>query len=206
MKVFIYLWIIAASMIIFSCRTKEGAPGPAGEDALTKQGSISGTLKTVNSKNDSISIPFEFNYFESLEENTFEDYKGTLYTSSFKRRSLKEKGSYFVMSNNSPVTKGETPTNLTVDFGLLLVQSNGSYFIFEDMDCPDGCNETVNLVPYNDKTLPAAITYSNYSFDFETGKLSFNYRIFYPAANNNLNRDAIVTGSVNVVLNKFARP
>ncbi|MBC7451818.1 MAG: hypothetical protein H7259_10050 [Cytophagales bacterium] len=205
MRHFNYILITALGFLMFnSCRTKDGAPGPSGDDGLYKQGSITGTLKTLSSNlKDSLIIPFEFNYYETLEENSYQDYKASYFTTGFARRSLKEKDSYFIMTNSSPVIKGGTPTSVTVDLNLVQLQQDGSYFIFKDQTCSTSCVEPVNLGPFTPTAVTPTITYTNYSFDFTTGKLFYNYRIFYPGANNNLGRNTVVTGTVDVTLNKL---
>ncbi len=201
MKLF-YLLVFAILMSVTSCRTKDGEPGPAGGDALNKQGAISGTLRTTNSLGDSVVFPFQFNYYESLDENSYSEYKVSLYTFDFKRRSLKNASNYFIMSGG-PITKMTTPTNLTVDFSLEELNANNTYFSFTDRTCATNCVETVNFGPFTPTAVTPVIAYSNYSFDFATGHLFFNFKLTYPSVNNSFNRAAIVQGTVDVVLNQY---
>jgi len=206
MKTF-YLLLLALSVCAVSCRTKEGAPGPAGADAdgLNKQGSISGTLRTTNSLGDSVVFPFQFNYYESLDENSYSEYKVSLFTFDFKRRSLKNANNYFIMSGG-PIAKTATPTNLTVDFSLEELNANNTYFSFTDRTCSTDCFETVYFGPYTATAVTPVIAYSNYSFDFATGHLFFNFKLTYPSANNSFNKASVVQGTVDVILNQYITP
>jgi hypothetical protein len=198
----LYILFLTLAVSAVSCRTKNGEPGPAGGDALNKQGSISGTLRTTNSSGDSVVFPFQFNYYESLDENSYSEYKVSYYTFDFKRRDLKNSSNYFIMKGG-PIIKMSTPTSLTVDFSLEELQSNNTYFSFTDQTCAASCVESVGFGPFTPTAVTPVIAYSNYSFDFATGRLFFNFKLSYPSANNSFGRPAIVQGNVDVILNQY---
>lgn len=206
-KIILQLVYLFTIVFLLSCRKgDDGAPGPAGQDALTKQGSISGTITTLDASSNLTTIPFNFSYYESITNNTYQDYKpGTGYIYSFKRRDLKESGSYMSMSYNGNIPYASTdPQYMTFDFSFVLKRPDGTYAVLEDNYCPSTCNDYVNLGPQNPtNNLPqATVAYSNYSFDFDTGVMQFDFDINLPSGYTNFNGTVQISGTAEVVLNR----
>lgn len=212
-KTFLQIAYLFTILFLLSCRKgDEGAPGPAGaagtsgQDALTKQGSISGTITTLDASNNVTTIPFDFSYYESITNNTYQDYKVNAgYTYAIKRRDLKESLSYMSLSYNGNIPYNSTdPQNMTLDFSIVVEKSDGSYAILQDNYCPSTCNDFVNLAPFNPVSgaPQATVTYSNYSFDYTTGAMKFDFTANLPSGYTNFNGAVAISGTVDVILNK----
>jgi hypothetical protein len=153
-----YLLLITLAISATSCRTKEGEPGPAGKSSLTKQGSVSGTItySIDNGTTNTATVPFEYNYFESLNDNKFyfEDSEGDYYDFFFGRKDLKDARNYFYFWSYGYGTNGieDDPEYTNVNFSFVTVINN-------------------KLLEFN--TSGGDIT--NLKLDPETGRLTFDY-------------------------------
>jgi hypothetical protein len=206
-KTLLQLTYLFTILFLLSCRKgDDGTPGPAGQDALTQQGKISGTITTLDASSNVTTIPFEFNYYESIASNTYQDYKpGTGYIYAIKRRDLKEPQSFMSMSYNGNIPYASTnPEYMTFDFSIIVKKADGSYAVLQDNYCPSSCNDYVNLAPLNPATgaPQATVNYSNYSFDYTTGVMKFDFTINLPSGYTNFNGTVAIAGTVDVVLNK----
>lgn len=206
-KTLLQIAYLFSIVFILSCRKgDDGAPGPAGLNGMSQQGSISGTITTLDASNNVTTIPFDFQYYESITGNTYQDYKpGTGYIYAFKRRDLKESSSFMAMSYNGNIPYASTnPQNMTFDFSMVVKKSDGSYAVLQDYYCPSACNDNVSLAPQNpSNNLPQAIvTYSNYSFNYDTGAMKFDFAINLPSGYTNFGGTVSIAGTADVILNK----
>jgi hypothetical protein len=177
-----YLLLIALAISAASCRTKEGEPGPAGESSLNKQGSITGTIKYTDDNGDEATVPFNYQYFESLEDNGFyyeEEGSESYYEVSFRRRDLKDVNNYFNIQGYGYGMNGaeDAPSYLNINFSFLTVINNELYE-FDEM---------------ND------VEIENISLDPATGRLTCDFSgiVYYDNESS-----ASVTGKVDVLLNR----
>jgi hypothetical protein len=163
---------------VVSCRTKDGAPGPAGESSLMQQGFISGTI-TYTGNNGNVSVPFNYQYFESLSDNKFfyYDLQGEYYEILVKRRDQKDDYNdiHFELSGYSNAGVESDPTGQTMYFNLITLVNN-------------------ELVVFNGYSP----TITNVNLDPATGRLTFDYT----GTVNSNNGSGTVTGKVDVILNR----
>jgi hypothetical protein len=59
----LYLLFITLFVSVVSCRTKDGAPGPAGENELTQQGSITATISFTDESGANVVKTAKYEYF-----------------------------------------------------------------------------------------------------------------------------------------------
>jgi hypothetical protein len=200
-NVFRFLTVLSVLISINSCRTKDGAPGPAGSSDLINQGSVSGTLSYVDYKGDSVGVPFNYQYYATLGTNQF-TYNDTNsvnsgYTFTFSRRDIADADDIISFnlsggldSKGNPVTPNSPQSTADLTFSFM-EKLNGSLFTFSGD-------------PYWGDT-GSSVEISNFSLDTLTGKLFFNFIITYqsydisPSVGNNT---AYLKGSVNVILNR----
>ncbi|ABG60614.1 hypothetical protein [Cytophaga hutchinsonii] len=165
MKTF-YLLLMAVALTTFSCRTKEGAPGPAGESALNKQGSINGTLTFVDYKGDEVKQTFDYAYYETLFDNQFQYFNYGEYDLNVKRRDLKDKYSYISFDAYGYTDEGDGITPVPPFYGRLdfsmIRNVNNSVFDFGVTFDLDESSSTFNVTNLKLDTLSGRITY-----DFE---------------------------------------
>lgn len=181
MKTF-YLLLIASVISFTACRTKDGEPGPAGESSLMKQGSISGTIAYTDDNGNDATTSFNYQYYESLEDNQFSYEGGSLsyYNVNFQRRDLKDNNNYFNFecTGNGSDDIENLPANNYVNFSLFTLINNELYEF---------------RASYN------SFAITNLSLDPTTGRLLFDYsgNVYYDGDNT-----ATVTGRVDVILNR----
>jgi len=200
-KAFILALVITILGAMHSCRTKDGAPGPAGPSDLINQGSVSGTLSYVDYKGDSVGVPFNYQYYATLGTNQF-TYNDTNsvnpgYTFTFSRRDIADSDDIISFNLNGGLdSKGNpiTPNN----------PQNTADLTFSFMEKLNGSLFTFSGDPYWGDT-GSSVAISDFSLDTLTGKLFFNFIITYqsydisPSVGNNT---AYLKGSVNVILNR----
>jgi hypothetical protein len=211
----LYVLLIALSFAMVSCRAKQGDPGPAGANGangadgvstLTKQGSISGTLGYVDYKDSALSLPFSYEYSESLIESEYEVYTGdgTYYGINVTRRDPKDSEKklifYFEGDLNNDGSFG-SPYYATVDFSYATL-INKALFEFDDND-----NDGDDAISFDTES-----SITNFALDTATGRLTVTYDIQY-SASDILSDDqyddstpATLTGSVDVILNRRKAP
>ncbi len=171
MKKSFYLIVFALIMSVTSCRTKEGAPGPAGESTLSKQGSISGTISYTDDNGNDATVPFNFQYFESLQDNAFsyqdngQSQSPSTYSLDFGRRDLKDVNNYLDFSLDGYSTNGieDAPYSIVNQFSFLTV-INGELYEFESTN--DFVITNVNLDPTTGRItfdFTGTVYYSGYS-------------------------------------------
>jgi len=179
MKIF-YLLLVAVTINMTACRTKDGEPGPAGESALMKQGSISGEITYLDNNENEAKAPFKYEYFESLQENKF--YYNTtgndgdpLYQINFNRRDLKDYNNYFNVKFEGSETSGD-PYYSNINLNVIKVINNTLYEFYSSDD----------------------FEISNLSFEPSTGRLLFDFSgtVYYS------NGQGVVTGKVDVILSR----
>jgi hypothetical protein len=178
-----YLLLLTLAVSAVSCRTKDGEPGPAGESTLNKQGSISGTITYADNDGNDKTTSFNYQYFESLEDNKFyyeDDGSLSYYNVEFQRRDLKDNNNYFNIEFSGNGTDGieNLPANNYVNFSMFTLINNELYEFSSS---------------YN------SFEITNFSLDHTTGRLLFDYsgNVYYSGENT-----ATVTGRVDVILNK----
>ncbi len=176
-----YLLVLAIAISAVSCRTKEGEPGPAGESSLTQQGSISGTVTYLDVNSNSVAVPFNYQYFETLEHNKFyyeEQSPSLYYELNFQRRDLKDANNYLRFEVNGNGMNGivDNPDYSYVNFSFLKVINNELYEFYLNDD----------------------VIITNLNLDSTTGRLTFNFSgtVYYDGG------DAAMAGSVDVILNR----
>ncbi len=189
--------VFATLLIISSACSKKDVPGPAGQDALRKEGSISGKIYKLNSAGtaDTLLGTFTYEYFESQEDASYalnSESKGI----SLVRRSAKESRDYFKLFSNYITTLEEKPeeTDLTINFSYNKALGNGKYLKFMTHD--NMYYRTDIDFGYSSSTL----SISNYSFNKSTGRLKFDYEMNIASYENSTYSPAKVIGSVNVTL------
>lgn len=181
MKSFYFLLLIATVISFTACRTKEGEPGPAGESSLNKQGSISATITYTDNNGTTATIPFNYQYFESLEDNRFyyDDDAGMIsYGLQVERRTIKDANNYY-----SFILEGSG------DDGIL----NGPDQVYANFSFYTVINNQLYKFDNND------ISITNFSIDPSTGRVTFD---FAGSVKYNNNEDATITGKVDVILNR----
>ena len=177
----LYLLLLTLMISVVSCRTKDGAPGPAGETNLTQQGFVSGTI-TYAGSNGNVNVPFKYEYFESLSDNKFYYYDqgSEYYEASFVRRDPKDSYNTFwvELSGNSTAGVEADPGYTSMSFNFVTLINN-------------------ELVEFSGN----APTITNVSLDPTTGRLTFDYTC--TASFNG--GSGTLTGKVDVILNRSPR-
>lgn len=175
MKKHLLFLLLGVSVALTSCRSGEaGEPGPAGSDNLNKQGSVSGTFyhsyyNDYTMENDTVIIPFNFEYYESEQDNLYSYDVSTTNQSyvthsyNFMRRSLKDREDFINIDYSYGVITGPIPSDFTIELGLSRTLSNNGVFGFNSYSYFD------NSIDYS------TLTISNYSFNYNTGALSFDF-------------------------------
>jgi hypothetical protein len=189
--------VFATLLIISSACSKKDVPGPAGQDALRKEGSISGKIYKLNSAGtaDTLLGNFTYEYFESQEDASYalnSESKGI----SLVRRSAKESRDYFELFSNYITTLEEKPeeTDLTINFSYNKALGNGKYLKFMTYD-----NRYYRTdIDFGNSN--STLSISNYSFNKSTGRLKFDYEMNIASYENSTYSPAKVIGSVNVTL------
>ncbi|WP_018342444.1 hypothetical protein [Cytophaga aurantiaca] len=197
----LYIVLVALVVGATSCGTKEGAPGPSGQNGLAQQGKVSGTLAYVDHSGQAVSIPFEYDYYETLSDNKFYyDEANTVYGLNAFRRDLKDYKNYVSFSN---VVGGKAngqftaPTSGYFEFSLLKVQGDD---LFEFYGSFDASNTT------------SSYTITNFVFDPTTGRTIYDFVLTFDPSNINFEgkydetTTATVTGRIDVILNRVAVP
>lgn len=193
----LYILLLAIAVSVASCKTKEGEPGPAGESGLAQQGKVSGTLDYKDHDGNSVSIPFEYSYYESITDNqyNYEEIQGG-YLLNFFRRSLKDNNNFVTFSNlaggkaNGQFT---APLSGSFEFSLVKVMGND---LFEFNGYFDASNQN------------STYTITNFFFDPTTGRTTFDFELsFDPSSIGYEGRYddaeyATVTGKIDVILNR----
>ena len=210
-KSYILIVFMSVLLIINSCRTKDGSPGPAGPSDLINQGSISGTLSYLDSNGDSVGVPFNYQYYATLQNNQF-TYAGLKTSSSgyvvnLSRRSTSDADdstSFYILCPLDSLGRPTSPTNSnysTVSASFSIMENlKNNLFSFQAND------PYVTSSQYNSN-----MTITNFSLDTLSGSLKFNYVLTFGsgAINYGVRVDnttsAIIKGSVNVILirNKY---
>jgi hypothetical protein len=186
MKKSFYLIVFALILSVTSCRTKEGAPGPAGESTLSKQGTISGTITYTDDNGNDATAPFNFQYFESLQDNVFsyqdnsQSQGPSYYTLDFGRRDLKDVNNYlyFYLQGNSMNGLEDAPYSISNHFNFITVINSEFYEFYGS-----GNNFVI----------------TNVNLDPTTGRITFEFTgtVLY-----NGGYSATITGSVDVTSNR----
>lgn len=168
---------MAIAVLAVSCRTKDGAPGPAGENTLTQNGHISGTV-TYRKDTTTLRSTFNYEYFESLADNRFYIYENGAnsdYEITINRRAANDSANYFnfKIGGFNDLTTGieDDPSFVEADF-YFVTMFNGELYEFNE---------------YN-------TTITNLQLNPTTGRLTFNF-------NSNMNYSngiATVAGTVDV--------
>jgi len=176
----LYVLLLALFISVVSCRTKDGAPGPAGESSLNKQGSVSGTITYTDDNGNDATTPFSYQYYESLEDNRFYWYDddGEYYGIAFERRDLNDANNYFsfLIGGEAFNSVEDDPYTTYADFSLYKVINNELYQFEED-----------------------DIQVTNVILDHTTGRVTFDFSgTIYDDEGNS----ATVTGKVDVTLNR----
>ena len=170
-KKFSLIVLISICVLINSCRTKDGAPGPAGQSDLINQGSVSGTLSYLDYKGDSVAIPFNYQYYATLQNNQF-TYNGinkgnSGYSFAFSRRSINDSNDSISFNLGGSLDSIGRPsaknTYLSMSFSFI-ENLNKSVFSFGASDGSMG-----------DSNYGSSYTISNFSLDTLSGQLNFNY-------------------------------
>lgn len=199
MKKINYLSVVFATLLLISsaCSKKDPVPGPAGQDALRKEGNISGKIYKLNSAGtaDTLLGTFTYENFESLDDASYTLYSESRGINLF-RRSAKESEDYFELFSNYIETLEEKPdeTRLTINFSYNKALGNGKYLKFMTFDNTNFRSDI--YFGYSSSTL----SISNYSFNKSTGRLKFDYTMNIVSYENSTYSPAKVIGSVNVTL------
>ena len=205
-KVSILIVLLSILSILHSCRTKDGAPGPAGSSDLINQGSVSGTLYYLNYLGDSIKQPYsslisnEFEFFDSSIATKTNGYYSPGYSVGFSRRDIADSSDSFTFSvlNSSldSLDKPGAPAFYTMSFSFIENMNNiifnfnsqGVYFSNDTSSNNSSCK------------------ISNFKLDTLTGRLTFSfvakyqpYDITYSTRYDNF-MPAILKGTVDVIL------
>ncbi|HSY61779.1 MAG TPA: hypothetical protein VK796_07875 [Cytophaga sp.] len=196
MKAF-YLLLIVAIFGATSCRTKDGAPGPAGESSLNKQGSMNGTLTYYDHNGAQVVKNFDYNYYETVTDNQFYYYKNNSgeYDITLKRRDLKDKNSYFSFDiqgyGGADEITPAAPFNGNMEFSLVTVINN-SVFDFNTSFYVGDASSTFDV--------------TNFSLDTLTGRMIFDYTstVSYNDMDGDTynTNDATLNGHVDIILSR----
>lgn len=168
------------AMAAVSCRTKDGAPGPAGENTLTQNGSISGKVTFMDDSGKTVNSTFKYEYYETLIDNRFYIYDAGAdsdYEITISRRAADDSYNYcnFSMAGYNDMVAGtdEDPYSTYADFTFVTI-SNGTLYEF---------NETNTTI-------------TNLQLDPTTGRLTFNFTSTMYYSNGTAN----VSGTVDVTV------
>lgn len=192
MKTF-YLLLMAAVITVTSCRTKEGEPGPAGESSLQKQGSVSGSIAYVDANGDSVNLPFNYEYFESLSNSTF-TYDQYGFSADFQRRGANDE-------NNSIEFRNFQGDKMNGSF------STPEYFNFNFSTVKNLNNELFNFSSgFYAGDAQSTCEISNFSLDTLSGRLVFDFKSdydpydIYSDSRYDFSTHALVKGHVDVTV------
>ncbi|HSY61781.1 MAG TPA: hypothetical protein VK796_07885 [Cytophaga sp.] len=177
----LYLLLVTLVVSAVSCRTKDGTPGPSGDNGLTQQGSITASISFTDDNNIDMVKTLKYEYFESLSDNKFYyELNGTdsYYEATLEREDLKDDYNYitFDLAGNGTNDVEGDPSYISTNFYFVTLVNN-ELFEFNSYD--------------------ADIT--NVNLDPTTGRLTFDYTC--SAYYDNGNKTATVTGKVDVILN-----
>ncbi len=224
----IYFLLIAIVFTAASCFTKKGDPGPAGTQGSTgttgatgastldKQGFVTGTLVYVDYKDSALSLPFTYEYTQSLSQSEYDTYTDEnglpRYEIYFTRRDIKDaEKTVDIYLDGSINTDGsyETPNKTDYTYGGInfsyVCLINNNLFEFDS-----GLSQGQYTYFRPDGGTDADIT--NFALDTVSGRLTFEYKITYSPndINNNdvydYNTPATLTGSVDVVVTRKKYP
>lgn len=178
----LYVLLLAIAISTVSCRTKDGEPGPAGESGLNKQGTVSGTIRYFDDNENEAFAPFNFEYFESFEENRFyynDDFSQIPYELSFSRRALKDVNNYFDIEATGYYNMNgevESPNYSRMDFSFFTLINNQLYRFYRNT---------------------SELEITNFSLDRTTGRLIYDFSgdVYYDNGTT-----ATITGKVDVIL------
>lgn len=181
----LYILLLAIAVAAVSCRTKDGAPGPAGENTLTQQGNISGKITFVDDSGATVNTTFRYEYLESLDDSRFYIYENGAdsdYEIMMNRRSADD--SYnscsFSLAGYNDMIAGteEDPFYVGNDFNFVVVSGSTMYEFY-------GSNMNI----------------TNLHLDTTTGRLTFDYdgTVYYS------NGSATVSGTADVTLHRVYR-
>lgn len=191
--------IAIMAVCIFSCRTKDGAPGPAGESAYNKQGTISGTLRYLTIKGDSAIIPFNFDSYYSVNASTFkyDNIEGNpFYRADVSRFQAKERDNavYFSAFGNLDASgKPQVPEFPRFEFNYAGV-IKGQLFEFYANPFYGDSQSSMTITNFNLDTLSGRMVY-DYMIDIAPSDISNQYR-------HDEVSHATIKGRVDVVLNR----
>lgn len=180
MKTF-YLLLLALAISATSCRTKEGEPGPAGESALNKQGTISGTITYTNDQGNEATAAFNYEYFETLKDNAFTNYESgqeSYYGIDVIRRSIQDEYNYAEFNLDGTGMNGieDAPSSIDFEFSYVSTINNEIIGFFADGD---------------------EVVITNFNLDASTGRVTFDYSTIVYDINNN---EVTLQGKVDVTL------
>lgn len=166
----IYLLMIGAAVFLASCRTKEGEPGAAGESSLNKQGSVSGSITYVKRNGDPITVPFNYECYESMTETTFA-FNGFDYEADFGRRSANDYNNYigfFGIDGSKSQNGGFTaPDGFSFNFSTVQNVNNELFEFSGNFYAGDAASD---------------FTITNFSLDTLTGRMVFDFEsVFDPS-------------------------
>lgn len=190
--------VFATLLILSSACSKKDVPGPAGQDALRKEGSISGKIYKLNSAGtaDTLLGTFAYEHFESQDHSSYYS-NPEYYSLNLIRRSAKESNDYFEFLADyisTPMDEKPEETDLTINFSYNKALGNGKYLKFRTYD-----NQMYRTDIYFGSS-NSTLSINNYSFNKSTGKLKFDYEMNIASYENSTYSPAKVIGSVNVTL------
>jgi hypothetical protein len=173
---------------------KDGEPGPAGDNSLLKQGNVSGTMYYKYMNGDTAIVPFNHEYYESINYNTFayDSITNNEFEIDFYRGQLKEANSYLYFN-----LQGYLDAN---NFFQIPIYNYANFELINKYK-----NKVYN---WNFDIYSQHITITDFKMDVKTGVASYNYTIDIPPSDIYFNDKAddvthfIIKGSVNVTLDE----
>lgn len=180
----IYILLFALTLGAVSCKTKDGEPGPAGSSGLIKQGTISGTISYTDDNGNPATTAFDYQYFETLEDNRFyfeENGSETYHQFDFSRRDMKDINNTFSIYGygyGDGLTGVEEDPYISSLYLNFLTIINNELYEFEGN----------------------GITVTNYNLDPTTGRVTFDFSgSVYESGNS-----GTVSGRVDVALTRVS--
>jgi len=182
----LYILIFALFISAVSCRTKDGAPGPAGDNGLTQQGSISAQIAFIDSSGNNAVKSLNYQYYASLSDSKFYyevNGSASYYDVSFTRKDIKDNYNYISIDlvGNGLNELEYDPFYTHMNFHFVTLVNNEIVEFYSD----------------------GGVTITNVNLDSTTGRLTFDYT--GSAYYNNGNQTATVTGKVDVIMNRLPR-
>lgn len=178
-----------------------GLQGNPGEDALLRQGRISGMLSGISASGIKLDEEFSFEYYPTMDDSEYHNY-GEGLSFSFGRRAAKDSENRIAFSMNT--YEGEAPDRygIRMSFSYRKDLGNGRFLKFSIFP---NKGQLARLSDYEKIYFDgdySDIVISNYKFDDKTGEMYFDFEASIHYDENSTGNPATIKGTVNVIVNE----